>query len=380
MWTWNDIETDWLLPGSPAPADPRFTNRVVLSHSHAEVVEAFDVVEGHFGRGWIEERRQERRFIGILEVVMTGSLLQALRNVRQGQKLVAKLRACDVAAQSEAAALYLIRHSQQGLEIEYEPEVTIGSRTAVPDFRLRSSQSEQWTYLEVASPQSSKDQQHLRKILDRLATTRLVTDDPVALEIELHRIPTEVEVDGLEQRLQSPSRPNEDIEEALPSGLGRMSMTLGNADEPGARTSSAPAIFATSIVMVDGIVRGRSTVTISYSDPRSERFLRHKARQLPDDAPGLVMLDVGRASGGSREWQSAMSSRLGRNLHTRVSGVCLFERFTTVTDGLEWGLAASYTPNDNARLNAPAWLCESLRSWPSMQHVLMGKTRPKASE
>lgn len=137
-------------------------------------------------------------------------------------------------------------------------------------------------------------------------------------------------------------------------------------------------LYVTTLVVGTTVIGGgqgeqRCTITISYSDPRGDQFLRRKAKQLPTDSPGLVMVDVGRAIGAGSGWEGLLAERFGRGLHTRVSGVCLFETFTMFSLGLTWGLAASYLPNDGARMQSPDWLVASLRRWPTMPEVMAGR-------
>lgn len=372
MWTWNEIEADWLVMDGPPPEDSRLPDRVILGDSPAEVVRAFEHVEAQFGRAWVEERRQERRFVGILEVLKTAALLGALDGIHNGEKLVEKLRVRDSSAQSEATALLLIRDKHPGVEVEYEPTVSVGRRNASPDFRVRADSASLWTYLEVVGPESSEEQMRLREVGKRLGMARLMSASPIAVELELHRIPTDAEVETLEQRLEDLSSPSADTEELLENGLGRLAVKVGNADVAPSRARTSPSLVVSSVALGDGQVRERSTVTIAYSDPRGDQFLRRKARQLPMDAPGLVMLDVGKTIGASSGWEGLLTARLGRDIHTRVSGVCLFESFTTVSAGWVWGVAASYLPNESAQLEAPDWLVASLRRWPTMPEVMKG--------
>jgi hypothetical protein len=59
-------------------------------------------------------------------------------------------------------------------------------------------------------------------------------------------------------------------------------------------------------------------VRIAFTDERAEEFLRAEARQLPTDAPGLVMIFPG--GSGWKTWEPVLRSRLQPGMHTRVSG------------------------------------------------------------
>src|SRR5271170_3343853 len=99
VWSWDEIEAGWLILDTPSPLDPMFPDRIVLGHPRSEVVEAFERVETHFGNQWIEDRRQEQRLGGILEILRTSTFLHLLQGVEKGQRLVEKLRFRDMAGQ-----------------------------------------------------------------------------------------------------------------------------------------------------------------------------------------------------------------------------------------------------------------------------------------
>ena len=109
-WTWKQIEQDWLLDGRVAP-DP------------STVVEAFERVEGAFGRDWIEQSRTlplmvpkgspaqttDRGVYPVLTVVKMGGLLASLEGIPGADTLIGKLRRGERAGTAEATAIHLLR-------------------------------------------------------------------------------------------------------------------------------------------------------------------------------------------------------------------------------------------------------------------------------
>ena len=105
---------------------------------------------------------------------------------------------------------------------------------------------------------------------------------------------------------------------------------------------------------------------VAFSDDRADEFLRKEARQLPKDAPGLVVIDVSEASGGMRTWRPILERRLQPNIHTRVSGVCLFRTIFYPTDeGESWRIETKLLVNRNATMNLPLWLISNLSRYES---------------
>src|SRR5207249_4691278 len=89
----------------------------------------------------------------------------------------------------------------------------------------------------------------------------------------------------------------------------------------------------------------------------TDSFLRQKARQLPTDAPGIIVIEVSGAVGGmAAAWETAILRRLHPGQHTRVSAVVLLESGICPLDGGEaWAHRAKVIRNPNAALNAPVW-------------------------
>lgn len=235
MQTWNEIEADWLVAEEPGPEVSGLPNRVELRASPVDVEQAFERVRQQFGGDWIEERRQEHRFMGILEILKTAALLSSLEGAKNSEGLVERMRLRVPAAQSEALALHLLKEREPGVEVECEPTLTSGRR---PDFRVRADSGSPWTYLEVVGPQPSDDQVRLREVGQRLSMVAIEGTSPVVIELSLERVPTDSEVELLEERLRVASMSHDDHVESFDDGLGRMEVMTGETHEPRTRTGS----------------------------------------------------------------------------------------------------------------------------------------------
>jgi hypothetical protein len=123
-----------------------------------------------------------------------------------------------------------------------------------------------------------------------------------------------------------------------------------------------PGIGMAGAVVNDGEHR-HVLVRIAHSDERAEQFLRKEARQLPIDAPGIVMLYVGRATGAMHNWAAVMTRQFQPSKHTRVGGVCLFDAgFTPTTAGEEWRTRTQLVVHPYAAIPLPEWVEQALIS------------------
>ena len=103
-----------------------------------------------------------------------------------------------------------------------------------------------------------------------------------------------------------------------------------------------------------------------FRSERADNFLHQKARQLPKDAPGIILIEVTSAPGAMKGWRSLIERRLHPGQHTRVGGVCLmFAGVSTSPKGPKWGVETQLVLNKHAKLRLPDWMVESLRRWES---------------
>jgi hypothetical protein len=62
------------------------------------------------------------------------------------------------------------------------------------------------------------------------------------------------------------------------------------------------------------------------SDSGAQELLEAEARQLPIDAPGVVVLDVSGVVGGHKHWVPLIQRRLQPKINTRISAVVVLDR------------------------------------------------------
>ena len=279
MWTWDEIESGWLTVELPPEYDERFSRVGRIDHPHDDVVAAFDKVEACFGRDWIEQRG--RMIPGTMAIFAMGRLLDALDGVRNTDKLLKELHEGNPAARSRVAALYFIRADNHDIEAEYDPQVMVNGGPRKTDFRVRLDNGP-WTYIEVSRASDSDHKKSVREIQARLADTIRDIRGPVAVEAVLLRKPHDAEVVELERRLRSVSNGTEDIDQALPDGLGHFMVSYSNPERV-IGIAIGPNVFVASVVLGGDGQPCRLTIRNAYSDTRANRNFDREAEQLPDD-------------------------------------------------------------------------------------------------
>ncbi len=106
----------------------------------------------------------------------------------------------------------------------------------------------------------------------------------------------------------------------------------------------------------------RVSVRYPYSDERAEEFLTRESKQLSREQTGLVMLSLSSTPGSFKTWRPLLMRRLQRNLHRRVSAICLFTSGMETTPKGEDVISHTSIIENTYALNAlPAWLISSLK-------------------
>jgi hypothetical protein len=368
-WTWQEIESEWLGGG-------------VLADSPEVVVDAFSLASETFGREWVVDSRAQafgdirtsrtpgdggdiRAISATLAVVTVGKLLSVVKSLPGSAPLVAKLRERRADARAEAMALYLLLRDQAGVEAEVEPQVAVGSRTRKPDARVREP-SAGWTYVETAQPESSEAHKRvlakIQRLVARAAEPTLV---PYAVEVVLRREPDEEELEEVARRITAISRSAQLRQKLeLPDGLGTMFLNFmepmrivieDHGEEPGPQLGVAQGAGGGDQWPRHVMAR------VPFSDERADEFLRSKARQLPKDAPGLIMIGTSDATGAIKTWETTLRRRLQPAQYTRVSAICLFQSGQEHTDVGETIVPRTkLIINPHARVPLPAWIGRSL--------------------
>jgi hypothetical protein len=307
-WTWEEISTDWLL-GNQLALPPE------------EIVAAFSQAEQVLGRDWIEASRIHsgvpvRGISPTLHVVTTGQILASLNGLSGSKELIEKLRTEDQSAFAEATAIHLIRSGEPTAIVEVAPTAKVGERIRKPDFRLRRN-GESWTYVEVTQPDVAKSQMRAQLILNRLADLVQPIKKRFSLEVFLRREPTDDELNDLADLVPEFCLLEGDQSKDLP-GLAIFSL---NASAPGLVVPqdhpgepNIPRIgFAKGVYGQDEPHRHIS-VRMAYADDRAEDFLRKEAKQLPADAPGLIMVQMSRA-----QWDQVLGADSTASIPARPS-------------------------------------------------------------
>jgi hypothetical protein len=359
-YTWQEIEQDWLGGSSGLAASPD------------EVVTAFNMVAGLFGREWVEASRTRNGVVSggtsfVLRIVILARLLATLDGVPNATRLVDKVREGNPDARAELIAIYLLRSGNPDISVEVEPEVRVGARDRKPDFRSRLS-DEPWAYVEVTNPNSSEAQEDVSRGLEKLTSLVYKCSGSFALEVFLTREPIASELDLIATEIMEGHRSAGQSEVELPSGLGTL---FWNQQPPGAVVMDDHGQPYTPRLSRAAVVAGAHehrhiAVRWPFTDTRAETFIRHEARQLPTDAPGLIMIYVSGNVGAIKAWRTLIERRLQPNLHTRVSAVCLFQTGQVLTEeGEDWRIECKIIPNPHARFPLPSWIIDQLQRYPS---------------
>jgi hypothetical protein len=359
-YTWQEIEHDWLGGSSGLAAPP------------GEVHSAFNEVASRFGREWVEATRTRNGVVSrgtspTLYIVTLAQLLHKLDATPNSSALIEKIRQGNSDARAELIAIYLLRNGNPEVLIEVEPEIQVGGHNRKPDFRARIP-AEPWTYVEVTNPRSSEDQTNVRRGLERL--TGLITEcsGSFALEVFLKCEPSAAKIDLIADEILQGHQTTQQTSVELRDGLGTL---YWNQYSPGAVVLDdhgepyTPRLSATSVIAGAGEHR-HITVRWPFTDTRAETFIRHEARQLPTDAPGLIMIFTSGAVGSMKAWRALIERRLQPNLHTRVSAVCLFSSGHRVSEhDDDWSVECKLIPNLHARYPLPTWIVQQLQRFPS---------------
>jgi hypothetical protein len=359
-WTWEEIESDWL-------------EGAVVADSDATVVAAFNRVMAAYGRDWIQESRIDERGMECrgssptLRVVTLGKALAVIQELPGSEGLVVKLQKRLPEAGAEAWALMLLLDAQVGVEAEVEPTVAVGARQRMPDFRVHR-EGDPWTYTEVSRPEKTAAYVRVAEKADAL-TQRAIEPTllPYTIEVVLWREPSDREMAELQTYITAASRQSSRSEIPLPDELGTIFV---NDSVPGRgvvrdrEDQPRPRIGSMTGVGGEGAIPRHVIARIPFSDERAEQLLRNEARQLPKEAPGLLMLDTGNAVGALKGWEPVLRGRLHPGQHTRVSGICLFQTTQESTAIGEAVVARTrLIGNPHARLALPGSIAASLERY-----------------
>jgi hypothetical protein len=351
-WVIEDILRDWMPEG-------------VIALAPHVVVAAFNRAETVLGRDWVEACGANMRGpISTLSVVRVGQMLAALDGVAGREMLVNKLRQHDSSAMAELTALHFLRGDRPHIEAQVYPRISIGSGYGEPDLRVREGQ-EPWTYVEVAQPNQSEAHERAQSILQRLTSVVSKIEKSFALEVFLRREPTDGEVDELVATL--PDFCGQDG--TLRGEVRDLAILILNYSPPGqvvpynhAEDDGGPRLGMATSIVGGGAPTRHVAVRMPYADERAESFLNSESKQLPKDAPGIIVVTMGGAPGGMKVWQTLLRRRLQPSMHTRVGAVRLVSGGVLLMDnGLSSLTQTDLILNPYAALPVPAWIVSALR-------------------
>jgi hypothetical protein len=347
-WTYEEIRS------------PNFLGEGLLNIPPSEIVDAFDLCEKLLGLDWIYASfAAGSGAYPTLQVVSAGKNLSCLGEVKGAQNLIEKIKGGELYAIAELKAVNLLR--TPGDAVELEPLIRVGNRRC--DFRIRRGAAD-WVYVEVSRPDTSDVRARLESMMESILSRIISIDKAFTLELYFRQEPDDDDLEGIFEAAQAlcEEAPDEGVplQRELPNELGRMFM---NDRPPGLiviekREERNGPMLCTARTITGPWTKNRHVILrMPYIDQRAEQFLKTEAKQLPTDAPSLIMFDMTTISGGLDGWESAIRRRLQPTLHTRVGGVFLFSSAVQPTEsGLAVKTATRKIPNPHAAIQLPEWL------------------------
>ena len=315
VWTFDQINRDWLVG-----------ERIDLAPD--DLVSAFVRCQQVLGRDWINRARcGATGIIPTFNVAAVGEQLASIDDVYSSTQFITKLRDGDQSAFAELQAIHLLRKGEPTI-VELEPTVRVGKRERKCDFRIKRW-NEPWVYVEATRPDTSKAKGRVETLLRSIVDVVSLIERQFALEVFFRREPTDAEVQFLLTYILefcSVKRAEAGvITEDMPDGLGMLILNKqvvgqvvlsDHGDVPVPRLGAARTII--------GQPSRHVVARVPFADERAEQFLTTEARQLPTDAPSLIMVDMGGVPGGFASWVPIIERRFQPAMHTRVGAVCLF--------------------------------------------------------
>jgi hypothetical protein len=275
------------------------------------------------------------------------------------------------------------------------PTACVGQSNRIPDIRaVLSDTPDPWVYVEGAQPGLSDAGRRAQSVLGAVADLVYQIKQPYTLEIFLRREPGKDEIEIVRAnaerfcaaRVAAGELPLEGLppersffyfrsaeqdhlpelaREELPDQLGLMIVTRGRPGEivPSQHLGEEyhPRLSVAKRVRSPTEPDRHLLVRMPFSDERAAQFVNQEARQLPSESPGLIMIDVGSASGAFRARGPLIERRFQPTINTRVSGVCIFS--SGVLLGPDGGACPSQTKlliNPHAKVPLPPWVAQTI--------------------
>jgi len=354
-WTLEEIETLW-LGGERAqlPAE--------------DVVRAFMSAEGIRGQEWVlstlktQGGGQQWGFAPFIQVYAFGTRIQTVTGVPGADALLGRLLQDDPAAHSELAAIHLLRSRCPDVELEIEPQVAIGKRQRRPDFRIRQ-QLGHWTYVEVCQLNRSKASTRMHDVLSAVVRQVASIPQPFLLELVCWKEPSENDMNQLIREAYDACQ----LAAGSRRDIGDLASLMVKAGDPAVLVPSIlPENDGTRMSLAQtisgpGQANRQVLVRAPFADQRAEEILTVKARQLPRNQSGLLMVDVAAQPSAFESWTELVPHRFTPVQHTRVAGVLLFMSAITISgQGLAWRPCVRMIPNQHARTPLADWITNTV--------------------
>ena len=351
IWSTSDVEMN-LLAGKLSS----------LALAPEAALAAVNRVERMLGPDWIASRtRATKGIYPALSVIELGLQLGSLDGLAKSDRLVERIRLGEFGALAELAALHIFRSLAVSTELELYPAVQ--GREA--DFRLRKA-GEDWTTVEVTRPNTSREEERVRKILQQLIDSLKKMEHAFTLNVVFRREPNQEEIAALAEHLPEFCKLPNFQTAKLNEELGFLFLNFGPVTKVVApeipELAEIPMVGLT-MFMAGGPDEGplyQVSVQIPFTDERAKEFLRTESKQLPKDGGGLIMIYMGHSETHMRSWERLTARCFQPNVFTRVSGVCLFSDETMPTkNGYRSLQSARFISNPHARIQLPLWILES---------------------
>ena len=352
IWTAERIREEWLQDSAVA---------LPLS----QLAHLFDLVETTYGVDWLEALREPKDTTGslvTLQVANYGQLIKAVNGLPGSRELLQRLGAKEAGAKEEALTVAMLR-SDETLTLSLSPATEIGARERKPDVLV--CRGEDCVYVEVSAPQRSLEYQAIRARIQAIADRALtLTPYGSSSEIMIHTEPAEAEIDDALAMLGTLCSPGTLQYRQTPNvGIVANSCAPGDIVPFDHGTEYHPAV-GTARVQGKGDKRKHAIVRHVFTDERAAEFLSRKSKQLPKDAPGVIVLHVSGATGAIAAWRILLQNRFRPDRYSRVSAIVLVDSGSYGTpDGEAWLHSAQVVLNAYAAKALPDWVPELLGIW-----------------
>lgn len=346
-WNLIEIQRDWLCG-------------IKVALSPMELVDVFNSCEVEFGRPWLEtHRRPQGSAIKTWRVHSIARGLELIKGMPRSGRMIDKLRHHNASVLAELQALQLLA-AEKDISFELYPPVSIRGKEREADFVVKKGNGES-VFVEVTMPDTSAAQKDLTKLVESLIYSPTLAAEYFDLEVFLTRDLYDSDVsliaDFVGAALQNETYNRLD----LPRDLGTCFLgenACSYAFEPKLRLEPpTPGLGLARVKWAGNHPCQRIVVHAPFSDSRAERMLRKEAEQLPEEENGLVMVNIGNATGGFTSWEPLIRSRFSTRHFDHVSAVCLFENYVCMTpNGLEARVQTRFLPNEYSRQPLPSWI------------------------